>query len=885
MDEDMDRLEKYLNAPIRKRAPRPGPQPRPLNAGVRPETGPTKSERTKSAGQNRRAQADTKNTGASRNLVDRTKDLSKLTNQGGPSEDNKAQGWDKPSLKKKRSVLKPDSARSAADPKSERKQGLAMNKLSGAADPPRPKPVLSSSPAARFGASLNSGAGSSDVANPNSPRTKPRSSQEQTNQRKGSDGVNLKAANKLTDTPPSPARPKPSGSSYRAPQDSEDQVNKAVPNRSKSGQPKPSSPVKQWGSQSQRPQKSRVPRKSNLLPPVAASSPSETETGPATSDLQKETNKKKRTAADVESAGGSGSQKMGNVQKRKKKKVVVSDEDSEDDDVAAVVKNKQGAARPVRPATGKSAGRSATTKQRSARGGRPPVKKSNLRAKDGGSPSTPGQAEDDKEEILAAAKAALDPGYAPNELFWKKSEQFFRAIADADLVFINNEIAGDNETTTGQIAAAQDPAKDKGKAEFVPPDSTANGNEILVGWQKADVAPILNQITQGADPDKTGPTAPFSICQALMSALISPEEIEAAQQSIGLDSNGMMPADLMEDWADPVEEASRSVQMENGFNMDEASTSASVPYEEMTVDERILFELHQIGIFPDIPDQVKGGQGDKSADTSSKKPDLASTSEDDPMDDDIAQLQAELAQQNSEAKALLTNAEQAARSEKESLHSEFAKRALDILVLKANERYQASKSRNASKAAKLSAQGFMKRTLDRVNQFENTGKNVFYEDEYKELFYASLSKKSDPSAYVDADITQEEKRSAGTKRKELSLDELTVNPTGPSIKRKKTDSPSSSRPRPPAKSKPKKPSKKREGLPPLYPKKHSQKEKDKEEQKEQEKEKEKEPEAGPAGGADMAGEGLPEGLDDFGGVQEVDSVGLDIPMDDLFDLF
>ncbi|KAJ3687611.1 hypothetical protein LUZ61_016775 [Rhynchospora tenuis] len=973
------------------------------------EMGPPKAERTKSSGQNRRARTsiaemDTRNLGATRSSasIDKTRDVSKITSRS--SGEEKAQelaannSWEKPKLKKKRSVIKTDASTSVGPARSldrdrERKQE-APPRLGGDG---RAKVTGPSS--SRYGISIAAG-GISGKLDPEqggleSPRPLPRGSQDggvlALNKRERMGGFeigNHKAINKLTDQEGSPttsvsrantsirgprstpaAVPKASAGMSRAPPDSDEWDRPSPSNKSGSSAGgassskraksalSPSPPVgPQWASQ--RPPKTRVPRRSNIAPigsqggglQVPDSVENNTMAMPSqrTHHVKKgdhaqssseesgsvvhkpKDNKRKRTV-EAEENNGLIQRKGTAGHPLKKNKLVVEDDIGD----VAVRKNGRGGRgfappRPGRPTSvEKPEASGTTTKQRSVRSssegrpGRPPVKKfserkSNNRAREAAMDSPldiTGQPEDDREELLAAANAAFAPGYdASKDILWKQNEGYFRFIADEDMSFLIKEVTLLEEQSCSRKADELDRSK-KGNLDYVSLPSTPNGHGPfsngeatgIVAWQNDAVEPILEQLVRGmntgsgAGSDIRSFTS-FSICQKLMSAIISEEELERIECSNGHDSN-ILCLELEEGWL--AHQESEMNQPRNGVQLDVMSPDC--PYEQMSINDRILLELNQIGIYPDPCEHV---------------PDLTLTDEDD-INDELATLEAKLSQQAFGRRAALLRAEQKARAAKETQEREFSHLAFDKLVLTANEKYLTSRGKHGSRAARQSAMGFVNRTLARCKEFESNGTSCFDELSFKELLVNSLSKQSDPTCEDKSPqepLDKDEQWSAGVKKKELLLDDVVGNITGsvslgsgakgkrserdargnnknsrgsssipkgdrkPKAKPKQRNTSASTLSNGAAELAPRPNDRKREGLPPLPTKSGSK-------QMEKEREEELEPLPDLSGlqlpDIDLVGDTTGNGqdltswltMDD--GLQEVDCIGLDIPLDDL----
>ncbi|XP_020225452.1 uncharacterized protein LOC109807342 [Cajanus cajan] len=115
--------------------------------------------------------------------------------------------------------------------------------------------------------------------------------------------------------------------------------------------------------------------------------------------------------------------------------------------------------------------------------------------------------------------------------------------------------------------------------------------------------------------------------------------------------------------------------------------------------------------------------------------------------EDITRLEELYQGQISKKKSLLDGIFKSALVDKELQEKDFEQRALDKLVVMAYEKYMAcwgpspSGGKNTSnKMAKQAALGFVKRTLERCRQYEDTGKSCFNDPSFKDMFLSESSK-------------------------------------------------------------------------------------------------------------------------------------------------
>ncbi|OMO91719.1 hypothetical protein COLO4_18160 [Corchorus olitorius] len=126
------------------------------------------------------------------------------------------------------------------------------------------------------------------------------------------------------------------------------------------------------------------------------------------------------------------------------------------------------------------------------------------------------------------------------------------------------------------------------------------------------------------------------------------------------------------------------------------------------------------------------------------QPDLAQM-EDDEIREDISKLEEKHKEQVSKKKGLLDKLLKAASETRETQEKEFEQRALDKLVTMAYEKYMTcwgptgGKS-STNKMIKQAALAFVKRTIDRYNKFEDTGKSCFDEPMLRDMFLSGSSR-------------------------------------------------------------------------------------------------------------------------------------------------
>ncbi|KAI3967057.1 hypothetical protein MKW92_032870 [Papaver armeniacum] len=575
-------------------------------------------------------------------------------------------------------------------------------------------------------------------------------------------------------------------------------------NRKRSQSARSSSPpVTQWGEQ--RPQKiSRVARRTNLLPHLPAHD--ESLAIEKTSDVSGNESGLRHSSGNIvqqvrpkvePSVALSESEESGATEVRSKdkgKKAAEMDEKSvqnfqkvttsgssrknkmRDEDFGSTVR------RPGRGGRSSAAGRSSVSKAvdkldntitakqlRSARHGsdkivskvgRPPNRKMSERkaytrpryTMNSGVQDLLGESHDLHEELLAAANAAADPGQACSSPFWRQMEPLFSVISADDINFLKQQgTLGSNPLTPTPVVASRDNCSTiPNRFELVE----CNGDRGFASQAKHSV------------PARTDDNV-IPLCQRLISALVSEEEIEEFcytgddETSFGWDAELKANSLNQQSFGNycsigkPVTNGYRvpaSERYRNGFVHDEFDFPAipsfrddsldgiqvdqevmpnahcsELQYNQMALEERLLLELQSIGIYTDpVP-----GLADR---------------EDEDIGEDARRVEEELNQLVSKKNHLLSKVQKSAAEAREHQEREIERQAYDKLVGLVYSKYMACFGPNASsgkgasgKIAKQAALASVKRTLEQCQKFENYGESCFNEPVFQDLFLSRSS--------------------------------------------------------------------------------------------------------------------------------------------------
>ncbi|XP_059633157.1 uncharacterized protein LOC132275956 [Cornus florida] len=435
--------------------------------------------------------------------------------------------------------------------------------------------------------------------------------------------------------------------------------------------------------------------------------------------------------------------------------------------------------RSLMPMTVQKLGNMGTAKQlRSARvsfdkteskAGRPPTRKlSDRKAYTRQKHTTVSAADfldDGHEELLAAANAVINPSHGFPSPFWRQMEAFFCYISDGDIAFLKQQGKSVSSVPAPTLVPLYGDSFSTPSNGFrlIESEEAMNGTE--------GVEPIPEQWTRSPNE--------IPLCQRLIAALISEEgneelccsgnedlkfdihgsefEIDAELESSPLCHRSSRNLHLAGRAAfngyritstgkslDKLEHIaldndmtaipetgilSTSDHLENGLLSDQAVVPGTVcsefQYDSMTINEKLLLELQSIGLYPEpVPNLTHTG--------------------DDEINDDIRRLEDKYQEQVSKKNGLLGKLLKSASETREIQEKEIEQRALDKLLAMAYEKYMTCWGKSVSgKTAKQAALDFVKRTLERCQKFEDTGKSCFSEPLFRDMFLSGFAHLND----------------------------------------------------------------------------------------------------------------------------------------------
>nr|XP_043620428.1 uncharacterized protein LOC122592297 isoform X2 [Erigeron canadensis] len=364
--------------------------------------------------------------------------------------------------------------------------------------------------------------------------------------------------------------------------------------------------------------------------------------------------------------------------------------------------------------------------------------------------------DDGHKELLAAANAVINPSHALSSLFWRQMEPLFGFVSDSEISYLKQQ------GSTQSVVNKTNPVNlDDDSFGTLP-----NGTE----------SKIIEPSSESFAPGTTRP-GEIPLCQRLLAALISEEdkelpfggsddhrfniygsafEFEAdvedafnnqSLQNYDIAGRGTYTGHRINSTLRSCKEAVHSPSSNhitpmpdltiatgfdksfNGLLTDPAMTSgitcSEYEYGNMPLNDRLLSEIQSIGLYPELMPELprNGKEGIRG---------------------EIRQLEEKHHEQVSRKKHLLENLLESTTKARELQEKEFEQQCIDKLTAMSYQKYMSCWGPHApknvgSKIAKQTALGFVKRTLDRCHEFEETGKSCFAEPSYKEMFRSGSS--------------------------------------------------------------------------------------------------------------------------------------------------
>ncbi|CBI18590.3 unnamed protein product, partial [Vitis vinifera] len=435
-----------------------------------------------------------------------------------------------------------------------------------------------------------------------------------------------------------------------------------------------------------------------------------------------------------------------------------------------------------------------------SKSGRPPLKKQSDRkaltrvgqTPNSGSPDFTGDSDDDREELLAAAKFTGDANYlACSGSFWKKMEPFFASVNLEDTSYLKqglqrmeelheslSQMSGNGknalndrvheESSRSQTHASGE--REKNQMNQIGSKESARSENLVDQFQDGDAA-ICGRLNAERRFNKVTP-----LYQRVLSALIIEDETEeeenGGQRNMSIQysrddssAGACLNVDIDPQRRDEMESEYDSVlglRLQNIYSPDKFSCNGTVQpngsgissfefrYEQMSLEDKLLLELHSIGLNPEtVPDLAEG--------------------EDEVINQEIMELEKKLYQQVGKKKMHLNKLSKAIQEGKEVEERALEQVALNRLVEMAYKKQLATRGSSGSKSgvSKVSKQlalAFMKRTLDRCRKFEETGKSCFSGPALRDVILAAPLCSNDAESIIHPEglKCQPEPRASGS---------------------------------------------------------------------------------------------------------------------------
>ncbi|CAK9144149.1 unnamed protein product [Ilex paraguariensis] len=374
--------------------------------------------------------------------------------------------------------------------------------------------------------------------------------------------------------------------------------------------------------------------------------------------------------------------------------------------------------------------------------------------------------DDGHEELLAAANAVINPALSFSSSFWRQMGSFFGFISDVDIAYLKQQgNLGSTATTpalvpfdvdsSGQVSnvfGLVDAGRDATETQSVElsPEYLALGmrvplNEIPL-YQRLIAALIPeegnDELCSGNEDlkfDTYGSAFELDIdmeSDAFNQQMVRGRELAgcAAANGYWTNINGKSFHELEHDMPEDIQDTtiiSNFNHSKNGLLLERAMmpgiACSEYQYANMSLNERTILEVQSVGLHLEpVPDLPQTG--------------------DEEINRDISRLEEKYQEQVSKKKGLLGKLLKYASETREVQEKEFELRALEKLVAMGYEKYMSCWGPNASggkstssKMAKQAALAFVKRTLERCHEFEETGKSCFRDPFFRDMFLSGSS--------------------------------------------------------------------------------------------------------------------------------------------------
>lgn len=435
-----------------------------------------------------------------------------------------------------------------------------------------------------------------------------------------------------------------------------------------------------------------------------------------------------------------------------------------------------------------------------SKSGRPPPKKltdrkTTTRAgqlQNNGSPDCTGESDDDHQELLAAANSARNASkLACSSSFWKKMEYIFASVSSEDASYLKQQLHFTEERSeslsqmfgheynvlvdpmrkeiplySGERQGSQsNPVKtDAPRATF---DMRRKSDKVTPLYQRVLSALIEEDESEElynhdeAKNTSSQYASDDSHCGSCNHIDVEPKDGDRMESEVESEVDFLTPGNCSMDryscdrsgasnpsrnpsmcnsvhnnerWQGDESLSHSDVRFVNGTYQNgldglqskqissSGISSFDCQYQLMSLDDRLLLELHSVGLYPEaLPDLAEGGEV---------------------INQDIVELKEGLYQQVGKKKNKLVKIDKAIQDGKDAERRDIEQVAINQLIEVAYRKRMVIRGTAASKSVVRKVQiqaalAFIKRTLSRCQKFENTGRSCFRGPAFEDIIFST----------------------------------------------------------------------------------------------------------------------------------------------------
>ncbi|KAF8048959.1 hypothetical protein N665_2344s0002 [Sinapis alba] len=321
--------------------------------------------------------------------------------------------------------------------------------------------------------------------------------------------------------------------------------------------------------------------------------------------------------------------------------------------------------------------------------------------------------DDGHEELQAAVNSAVNFAQNFPNSFWKQMDRYFCFISDDHINFMKHQ--GER--------FSMGPPPDFDSRDLYP-------EKLATSTVDSKASPLYHRLLSALISEDS-----MSINEDLqVDGFGAMPDLDDNSEFSGLKNNGFRSNERLEH---DESEDDGSATMFNGFNnsayhcngkfLDHSPIDFSdIPYHKLGIDEKIYLEFQSIGISLEPMPSI-------------------SNLEDEGIVDEVKKLEEAICKEGSKKKEMVDRLLKPALEMRETEEKELDQLGYDKLIEMAYKRSKASRrhhtvggKNSTNKISRQAASVFVKRTLERCNQFEETGKSCFSAPETKDMFIARL---------------------------------------------------------------------------------------------------------------------------------------------------